>query len=173
MNGFSDDILVAATIRGDKKAYAILVERYYESVFAFCLGMLANVHDAEDIAQDALLQGFLKIRSLRDNKKFDKWLLKIAGNLCIDFLRRKKRIKLFNVEPKIPLQEKRCESCDLKNAVRKLPIELRLPLVMHYFNSENIKSIADRLDISNSSVWQRLRAARKQLHKLLTQEVQK
>ena len=110
MNGFSDDILVAATIRGDKNAYAVLVERYYRSIFALCLGMLANVHDAEDIAQDAMLQGFLKIRRLRDNKKFDKWILKIAGNLCIDFLRRKKRIKLFNIEPKVPRQEKRSEN---------------------------------------------------------------
>ena len=171
MNGFSDDILVAAAQRGDKSAYAILVKRYYGNVFALCVGVLGNVHDAEDIAQDAMLAGFLKIKRLRSNKKFGPWVLQIAKNRCFDFLRRSRRMKLFAVvKEKSP--EKTNDNYDLEQAVRELPYELRLPLVMYYFNNENINAIAETFHISDSAVWQRIRAARKQLHKHLTREVQ-
>ena len=86
MSDFSDDILVAASRRGDKSAYALLVKRHYRHVFAVCLGVLGNVDDAEDISQDAMLKGFLKIRKLCSDEQFDQWILRIAKNLCIDFL---------------------------------------------------------------------------------------
>jgi len=171
LNDFSDDILVVATQRNDKNAYGILVERHYRHVFALCFGVLGNLHDAEDITQQAFLTGLLKIRKLRDNKKFDQWILKITKNLCIDFLRRKKRIKLFAVEPQVLQQDKTNITCDLTQAIARLPMELRLPLVMKYLNNQNISDIAEKLNISNSGVWQRIRTARKQLHKLLEGQV--
>lgn len=90
LDDFSDDILIAASQRGDKSAYALLVKRHYRHVFAVCLGVVANVDDAEDIAQDVMLKGFLKISKLRSSEQFGQWILRIAKNLCIDFLRREK-----------------------------------------------------------------------------------
>ena len=84
--------------RGDKSAYAVLVKRHYRSVFAVCLGMLGNIHDAEDMAQETMLKGFRKIRNLGGSDKFEVWILRIAKNLCIDFLRRKKRTKKIITE---------------------------------------------------------------------------
>lgn len=54
MTELSDEQLVEASRAGDKEAYAALANRYYERVFIRCLGMLGNVHDAEDITQDAV-----------------------------------------------------------------------------------------------------------------------
>ena len=93
MNDFSDDILVAASQRGDKSAYALLVKRYYRHVFAVCLGMLGNVHDAEDVVQDAMLKGFLEVRKLRNSERFDQWILRIAKNLCIDLFSDQSMVK--------------------------------------------------------------------------------
>jgi len=169
LNDFSDDILVAASQRGDKSAYALLVKRHYRHVFALCLGVLANVHDAEDIAQDAMLKGFLKIKELRDNEQFSHWILRIARNFCIDFLRRKKYAKKFLVKQAVGPREVPDENDDLELAISRLPQEYRLPLVMYYFDNKNARIIAEKLKISHSGVCQRLRAARKQLHKLLTE----
>ena len=58
MNDRCDMDLVVASRQGDKGAYAVLLERHYRHVFAVCLGILGNLHDAEDIAQDAMLKGF-------------------------------------------------------------------------------------------------------------------
>ncbi len=171
MNAHSDDILVAACRAGNKKAYAVLVKRYYKGVFAVCLGMLGDVHNAEDIAQDAMLKGFLRIRELRDGEQFGQWILRIARNLCIDFLRRQKHSRAFLASRAAgPRQRRRNENHDdLEQALRRLPQELRLPLVMYYFDNKNAKTIAEKLNISHSGVCQRIRAARKELHKLLTE----
>ena len=74
---------------GTKDAYAALVKRYYKHVFAVCYGILANAADAEDMAQDTMLAGYLKIRSLRSDERFEQWIIQIARNLCIDLIREK------------------------------------------------------------------------------------
>jgi RNA polymerase sigma-70 factor (ECF subfamily) len=164
----SDEILVAASSQGDKNAYAVLVQRHYRHVFAMCFGMLANIHDAEDIAQDAILRGLSKIAELRQGVQFGRWILRIAGNLCIDLIRRRKRIKHLRAEYPAMTQQAMNENHDLHGAIKKLPKELRVPLVMYYFDGKNAKAIAERLNISHSGACQKIRSARQQLHELLT-----
>jgi len=164
----SDENLVAQSCKGNKNAYAVLVQRHYRHVFAMCFGMLANVHDAEDIAQDAILKGMSKIAELREGIQFGRWILRIAGNLCIDLIRRRKRIKHLCAESPAIAQQAINENHDLHGAIKKLPKELRVPLVMYYFENKNAKAIAERLNISHSGACQKIRSARQQLHELLT-----
>ena len=63
------------------------------------------------------------------------------------------------------------ENHDLQEAIGRLPQEYRLPLVMYYFDNKSAKTIAEKLNISHSGVCYKIRAARKQLHKLLTERV--
>ena len=70
MNELSDKELVAICGRGDKQAYPALVRRYSGRVFGICLGIVGNTHDAEDLAQEALLKGLRQIDSLRDGQQF-------------------------------------------------------------------------------------------------------
>ncbi len=78
MSEQSDENLVDASRTGDNGAYAALAKRYYKSVFIVCLGMLGNVHDAEDIAQETMLKGLIKIKDLRDSSQFGSWIIRIA-----------------------------------------------------------------------------------------------
>ena len=55
LNGHLEKKLVASCRNGDRSAYAGLVKAYSGRVFAICLGTLDNAHDAEDIAQQTLL----------------------------------------------------------------------------------------------------------------------
>jgi len=169
LNDAVDDNAVRACQQGDEQAYATLVQRHYRHVFALCLGMVANVHDAEDIAQEAMLKGFSSIRKLTETERFEPWMLKIAKNLCLDFLRRQKRMKVRDAEPKIEHAKKTNDNHDLEQAIRALPMELRLPLTMYYFEQKKAENIARKLNISHSLVCQRIRAARNELHALLTE----
>lgn len=169
LNAHLDENLVRACQQDDKTAYAVLVKRHYRHVFAMCLGVLGNVDDAEDIAQEAMLKGLLKIKKLDKAEQFESWILQIARNLCIDLLRRRKRKKSLGIEqPKQPPQ-KTGENHNLQQAIGRLPQELRVPLTMFYFDGKNAKTIAEKLDISHSGACQKIRAARKRLHKLLTE----
>ena len=154
-------------------AYSVLVKQHYRSVFALCLGMLGNVHDAEDMAQETMLKGFQNIDKLNKNEQFGYWIMKIAKNLCIDFIRRRKKTNEIAAEQKAEAETMSNENHDLQHAIQELPQELRLPLTMYYFEQKNAKIIADILEISHSNACQRIRQARKMLHELLTERVEK
>jgi RNA polymerase sigma-70 factor (ECF subfamily) len=169
LNDAIDDNVVRACQQGDKGAYAILVERHYRHVFALCLGMLGNVHDAEDIAQEAMLRGLANVRKLLKTERFEPWILRIARNLCLDLLRKQKHIRAATSRREDIGTTLTNANHDLEQAIRRLPLELRLPLTMYYFEEQNAASIAKKLNISHSLVCQRLRAARAGLHALLTE----
>jgi RNA polymerase sigma-70 factor (ECF subfamily) len=132
--------------------------------------MLANVHDAEDAAQETMLKGLSGLRTLAKPQQFESWILRIARNLCIDLLRRRKRIKALPVEPEPVSAPTASENHDLEAAIARLPQELRLPLTLFYFERKDAGSIARKLNISPSLAYERLRAARKELHELLTEK---
>jgi len=167
LNDRADDSLFLACRRGDKAAYSTLAQRHYRRVFALCFGILANVHDAEDVAQEALLKGFQSVHRLARPERFEPWILRIAKNLCLDLLRRRKRAKKLPLSPEPTIGEDTHENHDLERAMARLPQELRLPLVLFYFEHRNAGSIAGTLGISQSLVYERLRAAREELHRLL------
>jgi RNA polymerase sigma-70 factor, ECF subfamily len=167
-----DESAVRACRRGDKAAYALLVQKHYKRVFALCFGMLARVHDAEDMAQETLLKGFRSIGSLGKAEQFESWILRIARNACIDFLRKQKRagrvpVRAYDETPDGVTTNGDCH--DLEQAIRKLPQELRLPLTLYYFEHKNAHLIGEMLGISHSLVCQRIREARNRLHRFLTE----
>jgi len=143
------------------------VKAYSGRVFAICLGMLGHRDDAEDIAQQALLKGFTDINKLRDEEQFGAWISRIAKNLCIDFIRRRKRTQSIIAKRVWAAQSGSQEYSGLKSALGELSEEYRLALVLYYFDGRSTKSIAETLMISEAAAQTRLSRARKQLRKLL------
>ena len=170
MDDRPDKDLVAACLAGDRTAYGLLVKRYYKLVFLTCLGILGNVYDAEDIAQDAMLKGYVKIGMLRDSSKFGLWISRIAKSLCINFIRRKKYANSVAAEKMMPANQNVTENEKLQQAIEKLPQEIRAPLVMYYFDGRSVKTVAERLQMSTSTVYLKLRTAITELHNLLTKQ---
>ena len=70
MQGDLEKDLVARCRKGDRSAYTDLVRAYSARVFAICLAMLGNQYDAEDVAQQTLLKGFMGISGLRRDDQF-------------------------------------------------------------------------------------------------------
>jgi RNA polymerase sigma factor (sigma-70 family) len=154
--------------RAGEDDYAGLVRKHYRHVFALCLGMLANVHDAEDVAQETMLRGLQSVGKLARPDRFEPWILRIAKNLCVDLLRRRRREKSLPVEQKTAVSDSNGNH-DIERAIRRLPQELRVPLTLFYFESKDARRIARKLDISPSLAYERIQAARQELHRLLTE----
>ena len=170
MNSDLEKKLAASCRSGDNSAYAGLVKAYSPRVFAICLGMLGNSHDAEDIAQHALVKGFSEIRQLRGSECFGVWIVRIARNLCIDLIRRRKRERIAFAESAAARVSSSKEYPELRAALVKLREEYRMPLMLYYFDGRSTKNIAEALGISQGAVQIRLTRARKQLRKLLHAE---
>ena len=171
MDQTTNDNLVTAAQSGDKVAYTELVRQHYRSVFLTCLSVLGNSHDAEDSAQDVFITGLAKIQQLRKASQFDAWICRIARHHSINLLR-KKRSTTNKVDAWInpPNGSEATHSIDLQRAIGKLPQDLREPIVMYYFDGQDVKKVARCLDISAPRVYQRLRAAYKQLRHLLAEQ---
>ena len=159
--------MVLCCRNGDKKAYERLVEAYSGYVFAICLSLLGHSQDAEDVAQQVLLKGFTDITTLRNGNVFAAWIGKIAKNLCMDFIRRKKRQKNEFTLPESAVASSPKEYPQLQDALAKLPEHHRMALMLYYFESQNSREIAEILQTSQDAVHTRISRARKQLRQLL------
>jgi len=85
-----DDELIREAQRGDRSAFDALVRRYDQSVLRLALHMLGNEQDAQDVHQEAFLKAYRHLGNFRFECSFYTWLYRIATNLCLDHLRRRK-----------------------------------------------------------------------------------
>lgn len=88
----------------DQKAYALLLNKYKNSLMFTVLKMVNNRDDAEDITMQAFTKAFKSLESYNDQYAFSTWLFKIASNTAIDFLR-KKRLKTTSLDRKMNKDE--------------------------------------------------------------------
>ena len=77
--------------RGDRVAFAELVERYKQPVMNLVYRTLRDETEAEDLAQNAFLQVYKSAKRYESRAKFSTWLFTIARNLCLNELRRRSR----------------------------------------------------------------------------------
>src|SRR5580700_958825 len=82
--------LVRAARRGDRKAFARIVELHKQSVYATA-ARLIGPSDAFDVSQEAFLRAFQALPSFEAAKPLRPWLLAIARNCCVDEIRRRAR----------------------------------------------------------------------------------
>jgi len=163
--------LVASARNGDRGAYARLVETHSGRVFAICLGMLADRHDAEDMSQQTLLRGFMQIGNLRNSERFGAWIAQIARHLCVDTIRRRKARAVSAPSGRGSANHDHSENHRrLEAALANLSQNYRVALLLFYFNGRSTKSIAETLGISQGAVQARLTRARRKLRDLLLAE---
>ena len=156
--------------QADGAAYASLVEVYAKRVFAVCLGILGNCHDAEDAVQQTILKGLDGIGSLREGENFNQWLCAIARNVCVDFVRGQNRNRAA-LQRSVAGQVERRRYPELEEAIARLPQDYRLVLMLYYFDGKDTKSIAEILETTPAAVQTRLCRARGYLRRLLADGV--
>ncbi|UCG57627.1 MAG: sigma-70 family RNA polymerase sigma factor [Phycisphaerales bacterium] len=167
MDADLEESLVERCRRSDRAGYTGLVRMYSGRVFGICLGMIGHREDAEDMAQQALLQGFAGIKQLRDGERFGAWIGRITRNLCVDHIRRQGRTRDALAARESTEAGDTRDYGDLESALAELPEKYRLVLLLYYFDGRSTKSIAESLGISPGAAQTRLSRARKQLRKLL------
>jgi RNA polymerase sigma-70 factor (ECF subfamily) len=87
----SDQELLEAVRTGDDTALRELLTRHAPSVFRFAMKMCRNRDDAEDVAQETLLQAVRSAKEVRGTSSFTTWLYAVARSFCIKVRRRQKK----------------------------------------------------------------------------------
>jgi RNA polymerase sigma-70 factor (ECF subfamily) len=86
-----DAALMLRVKRGDRAAFAELVDKYKQPVMNFIFRSLRDETEAEDLAQNVFLQVYKSRSRYKQTAKFSTWLFTIARNLCLNELRRRSR----------------------------------------------------------------------------------
>jgi RNA polymerase sigma-70 factor (ECF subfamily) len=167
-----DAALVGQVLAGKTEAYAELAQRWAGRVTALCHARLARADLAEELAQETLVRGLEELPSLADPARFGPWLAGIAANTCRDWLKsHQNRPVHFSALPNgAPAQpvgpdplaeaERADDLSQLLRAVEELPEELRVVLMLFYYEEASYHDIAHLLDVSTATVNARLTRAR-------------
>jgi len=86
-----DVVLMRRVKRGDREAFAALVDKYRQPLLNLIYRMIHDSAEAEDLAQTTFVQVYRFARRYRENARFSTWLFTIARNLCLNELRRRTR----------------------------------------------------------------------------------
>jgi RNA polymerase sigma-70 factor (ECF subfamily) len=100
----SDSELVARSKAGDVEAFGQLYARYERMVYRMAICMLGDPDEADDIKQNTFIKAYRAIESFRGDASFASWVLKVATNLCRDFLKVRGRRREVALVPAIEAQ---------------------------------------------------------------------
>jgi hypothetical protein len=76
----------------DAEALSILYERFRRPIYSYTYRLLGNMDDAADVTQEVFLRACISWESLRDRDQLGVWLHHVATNVCIDLIRRRRRL---------------------------------------------------------------------------------
>lgn len=169
-----DLVLCKRCQQGDVHALEELYKRHKDKVYALVLRMTNNVQDAEDIVQEIFVQVQRKIADFRGDAAFSSWLYRVATNVTLSALRRRKRhAKEFPVEKmqttgyQPQTQATKLLKPFLEEAIASLPPKSRMVFVLHDIQGFQHDEIASMLHCSVGTSKSQLHKARAQLRKFL------
>src|SRR5689334_1859260 len=177
----SDAALVALVLSGERETFAPLLLRYFASVARLCRRLLGPTPEAQDVAQEAALQAFLRLGELHDRARFGAWLHAIAANLARMELRRRRTLSLEAVSvgaamtvlwaagPHAPeeVQAARELHDTIVVALSELSEVNREVLIGFYMDGYSYAELAELLGVPISTVKGRLFKGRRQLRHAL------
>ena len=179
-----DRDLVGRARRGDREAFTQLIVQYQVPLYNMALRMVGKPDDAADIAQEAFLRAWEKIRTLRE-APFKAWLFQIAANLCYDHFRRGRRYGVMPDEEMrqtsnvvglgiaTPDPQERAEANErtrlVRDSIQALDHDMRIAIVLRDVNGMAYDEIAGVLGVPLGTVKSRIARARAQVQERLQQ----
>ena len=182
----SEEQLIRRAQQGDNGAFEELLLLHQKKVYNLCLRMSANPDDALDLSQEAFLRAWRSLGQYQFEASFSTWLFRLTSNVCIDFLRRKKRrqetsltenyddrdegaeLSIPDVNP-LPEQQAITNETkiELARAMGQLAPDHREILQLRVVEDLSYEQISDILGIRVGTVKSRLARARLSLRNIL------
>lgn len=173
-----DESLVQAAQAGDADAFTALVERYRNRVYGIAYDRTGDFERARDAVQEVFIRAYLRLRELRDPRKFAPWLYQMTVNECRMCRRAESRITVglsdrllesqMVAAPDTMVQERFL----VQQALECLTPDSRRTILLFYFHGASLQEIATFLNSSVSAVKSRLRDARARLRRELLEMIE-
>ncbi len=167
-------------LKGDKNAMHGIVETYWDNMLLFTNGYVHNLSDAEDIAQEALIELAVRKPRIEEEHQLKAYLFKICRNKSLNHLKKHQRMVGLSPEAEEFIEDKSEEiesRMDLKDsqrmlhhAMQKLPQNYREILYLRYFADVSMRDAARIMRITEKQATATAYQARQQLKKILEKE---
>jgi RNA polymerase sigma-70 factor (ECF subfamily) len=180
-----DDLLLVNEARkGNEKAFASLMNRYWDSIYYMLLKMVNNSSDAEDLTIEAFGKAFRNLDSYTPKFAFSTWLFKIASNNCVDYIRKKQvspapldhlqnnlDTVIVNIQSDQPDPEELLinhqKIAALKEIVNQLKPRYKSLIELRYFKEYSYAEISAKLNLPIGTVKAQLNRAKTLLYNIL------
>ncbi|ANY67105.1 RNA polymerase sigma factor SigW [Paenibacillus sp. BIHB 4019] len=177
--------LAKLSLKGDQRAFAELVGLYQDKLFHMAYRMLSNRQEAEDVVQEAFMRVYRNLERYDETLKFSTWIYRIATNLCIDKLRKRKPVYSLDAESTdhegldgysmIPSDNRTPESETLLSetqriihqAIASLPPKYKTVMMLRYIEDLSLQEISEVMDIPVTTIKTRVHRGREFLRKKL------
>jgi RNA polymerase sigma factor (sigma-70 family) len=179
-----DLLLVNEAKKGNEKAFASLMNRYWDSIYFMLLKMVNNSSDAEDLTIEAFGKAFRNLESYTPKFAFSTWLFKIATNNCVDFIRKKQVSPapldhlqdnldsvIVNIQSDQPDPEELLinyqKIAELKVFVSQLKPRYKSLIELRYYKEYSYAEISEKLNLPIGTVKAQLNRAKLLLYNIL------
>lgn len=169
----TDKELIRKAHEGNKDALNVIIEKYYDDIFRFCLFLTGNESDSYDITQETFLR-FISYVDSYQHRNLKGYLLTIAHNLCRDYFSHKhsgmepeKIPEYSGAEQQIVQVENRIY---VLKFLKKLPKEQREIIILRIYEEMKFKDIAKMLGSNLSTVKSRYRLGLANMKKNMEKE---
>ena len=180
MEGLDFESVIERARGHDAEALGEIYHRYARRVFGLCHYMLDSRESAEDATSEVFLRLQRSIDSYDGSIPFPRWLLRVAGNQCIDVLRHSRRGRQVIVEDGAAVIEAASsepsplgavisveERARVRATVARLPENYRVPLVLRYYGELSYDEIAQQLGLGRNYVAALIFRAKQELRRKL------
>jgi RNA polymerase sigma-70 factor (ECF subfamily) len=167
-------------LKGDETGLVEIIGEYREGLILFVNGIVHNMHDAEDIAEDTFVRLIVKKPRFSGNSSFKTWLYAIARNMAIDHLKDINDYRMLTMSDcdKVNYVEQDVESAYIKdeknlhlhNIIKTLPDDYRQVLYLIYFENFDNSSVAKIMKKNKRQIVNLVYRAKKALKAKLMKE---
>ncbi|MBR5446351.1 MAG: RNA polymerase sigma factor [Clostridia bacterium] len=162
---------VARVLAGETEAYSVIVSAYMQKLYMTALSLCGRRHTAEDLVQETLIDGYLKLGSLREPDKIGPWLTRILKNKYLNLVTR--TLPTESTEELLLLDRRSPEALycareslsGWRTRLLDLSPALRETAVLYFWHHLTMEQIAARLSLPMGTVKRRIHDAREQLKK--------
>lgn len=174
--------------QGDRDAFEQLVLDNQNKVYSLALRFTGDRETAADLAQESFMRAWQGLEGFQGESSFSTWVYRLATNVCIDYLRKRKRRE--SVEPTVSLDDavgawaepagweqdpqRRLERSERERALARglarLPDWQRQALVLRELSGLSYREIGEKLDLDLGTVKSRIARARLSLRKILLED---
>ena len=175
-----EQLLVLSAQKGDRQAFAVLIERYWDRLYRWLYHLTHHRHTAEDLAQEAFLKAFANLARFRTGSNFHAWLFRIAYNSFVNQWRGDARARqafpqYVRTAERGPVDQllSRETLQILARAVGRLPADYRAAFLLRVEEGLSFHAIGAVLGIKEETARWRVFKARQKLMNILAPELER